>query len=131
MRQKQKFGRHSKPPNYRVGQRVFVYMPAAKQGKAHKFAHPFHGPYRIMEVCETGASVCPVDDQGRDSIRVAFDHLWPCSEGMHYGHLNVFAPIRRCPPPPEQSCEEEDTSVWSGRIHHHTVEDACTKSGDL
>ena len=131
-RQKQQFDCHSKPPNYRVGKRVFVYMPAGKQGKGHKFARPFHGPYRIVEVCETGASVHPIDDPGRDSIWVAFHRLRPCSEG----NPNAFWPTKhirtnQVATPSEQSCEVEDISVWSGRLRHHAVEDAYTKSGDL
>ena len=43
--QKQKFfyDSNTKPPHYCVGQRVFVYMPRARQGKAYKFARPFQG----------------------------------------------------------------------------------------
>ena len=43
--QKAYYDKHSKPPRFKVGDRVFVYMPAAKATKAYKFARPFHGPY--------------------------------------------------------------------------------------
>ena len=37
-----------------VGERVFIYMPAANATKGYKFARPFHEPYRITAVHETG-----------------------------------------------------------------------------
>ena len=36
-------------PRFKVGDRVFIYMPAAKACKAYKFARPFYGPYRIVD----------------------------------------------------------------------------------
>lgn len=107
-------------------------MPTAKQGKAYKFARPFHGPYRVVEVFETGASVRRIDDPQQDSIRVAFDRLRPCSSEL----LDTCWPSRsgqnnQVTPLPDYLSEEEDVGVWSGRLHHYAVEDACHKSGDL
>ena len=47
----------SKPPNFKVGDRVMVYVPAAKACKSYKFARPFHGPYRIIAQDETGVVI--------------------------------------------------------------------------
>lgn len=58
-----------------VGERVLVYMPNAKQGKAWKFARPFHGPYRILELTETNARVCPVHKPKQSSIFVSLDKI--------------------------------------------------------
>jgi len=33
-----------------VGDRVFVYTPAEKTGKAYKFACPYKGPYRVLQL---------------------------------------------------------------------------------
>ena len=38
-----------------------MYMTAAKETEAHKFARPFHSPYRIMQQSDTGVTVCPID----------------------------------------------------------------------
>ena len=43
--QKAYYDKQSKPPRFKVGDRVFVYMPAAKATKAYKFARSLHGPY--------------------------------------------------------------------------------------
>ena len=43
--QKAYYDKQSKLPRFKVGDRVFVYMPAAKATKAYKFARPLHGPY--------------------------------------------------------------------------------------
>ena len=49
-KQKRQHDRRAKEPKFCKGERVFAYMPAAKRGKAHKFARPFSGPYRIIEL---------------------------------------------------------------------------------
>ena len=46
--QKQQKRQHDKKTRmlaFIIGDRVFVYMPAAKSGKAYKLSRPFHGPY--------------------------------------------------------------------------------------
>ena len=43
--QKKQYNRKTRLPRFEVGDRVFVYMPAAKSCKAYKFARPFHDPY--------------------------------------------------------------------------------------
>jgi len=43
--QKVQYDCRAKPPKFSVGDRVFVYMPAAKLCNTYKFARPFHGPY--------------------------------------------------------------------------------------
>ena len=45
----------------RLGDRVFVYMPALKSGPTHKLARPFKGPFRVVAVHPNGAEVVPVD----------------------------------------------------------------------
>ncbi len=59
-------------PTFAEGDRVFVYMPVARSGKAYKQSRPFHGPYRIVKLFENGAAVRPVDKPCGDPIRVAF-----------------------------------------------------------
>ena len=51
-RRKTQHDRHARDPGFHVGDRVFVLMPAKRQRKAHKFARPFGGPYRIVAMCE-------------------------------------------------------------------------------
>ena len=52
-----------------------MYMPEEKLTKAYKFDRSFHGPYRMVEVLDTGVSVCPVHWPQEESIRVALDCL--------------------------------------------------------
>ena len=47
--QKKHYDRRTRLPRFKVGDWVFVYMPAAKACKANKFARSFYGPYRIVE----------------------------------------------------------------------------------
>ena len=57
------------------GDRVFVYMLAAKATKAYKFARPFHGPYRIIEQSDTGVVVRQIDKPQAEPIRVAYNRI--------------------------------------------------------
>ena len=67
-------------PKFAVGDRVFVYKPGAKTGKAYKFAKPFHGPYRILTLYEGGADVTLVDRPREAPIRVPYERLRVCPE---------------------------------------------------
>ena len=78
--QKNYYDQQSKPPKFKVGDRVLVYMPAAKACKAYKFARPFHGPYRIVAQDGTGVVIHPVDKPQAEPIRVAYDRVRHCSE---------------------------------------------------
>ena len=60
-RQQRNYDQSAKPVILRVGDRVFLHVPSAKQGKAHKFARPFRGPYRIINLYNNGADIRPVD----------------------------------------------------------------------
>ena len=66
-------------------------MPGDVQGKAWKFARPFHGPYRILELTLTNASVHLVDKPQNIPIFVSLDR------------------VRRCPK------EIPDGETWSGK----------------
>ena len=77
-RQKTQHDRHARDPGFRVGDRVFVLMPAKRLGKAHKFARPFGGPYRIVAMCENGAEVKLIDKPQSDAIRVALNRVRRC-----------------------------------------------------
>ena len=79
-RQKTHYDRSAKPSTFRVGDRVFVFNPALKAGKAHKLALPFQGPYRVKTVHETGLDVYPIDRHESTSIRVALDRVRRCPE---------------------------------------------------
>ena len=77
-KQKKQHDRRAKGPEFRLGDRVFVYMPAAKRGKAYKFAKPFTGPYRIVDVYNNGAEVQLISRPHSESIRVAFNRIRRC-----------------------------------------------------
>lgn len=59
-----------------MGDRAFVFMPAAKQGKNRKFARPFRGPYCIVTLYDNGAEVRPVDKPQAPTIRVALNYVF-------------------------------------------------------
>ena len=65
---------------FKAGNRAFLYKPAARRGNAYKFAHPYHGPYRILEVTSNNAKIRPVDKPQNEPILVALSRLRKCPE---------------------------------------------------
>ena len=68
----------SRCPTGGSSERVFLYVPSAKQGKAHKFARPFRGPYRIINLYDNGADIRPVDRPQQATTRVSLNRLRKC-----------------------------------------------------
>ena len=60
-------------------------MPKEKATKAYKFARPFHGPFRVVEVLDAGVVVRPVDPLRGESIRVAVNQVRRCPEAVPEG----------------------------------------------
>ena len=56
-RQQRNYDKTAKCVPLRKGDQVFLYVPSAKQGKAHKFARPFRGPYLIINLYDNGADI--------------------------------------------------------------------------
>jgi hypothetical protein len=135
-KQKQNYDKRACANVFRVGDRVFLYKPAAKSGKAYKFARPYYGPYRIVEITTNDAKICPVDIPNEEPIFVALDRLRCCPGEIG----DEFWPTRakkkaRSPnskkavesegsaveaPAPEQVPQKDSTEgVWSGRLRSH------------
>ena len=118
-RQKTQHDLHARDPGFRVGDRVFVLMPAKRQGKAHKFARPFGGPYRIVAMCENGAEVKLIDKPQSDTIRVALNRVRRCpveipdsgspdkdsSSNVEVPPLNIGA-----------TADQAQSGVWQNRL---------------
>lgn len=78
-RQKQAYDKNANDHNFRVGDRVMIYMPAEATGKLRKFARPYHGPFRVLSVTPTNIEARLVDDTRADPIFVAVNRVRPCS----------------------------------------------------
>ena len=75
--QKQYYDRKCRLPNFKVGER---YKPAEKTGEARKFARPYHGPFRILELDVNTARIRRVDRPQDEPILVALDRLRRCPD---------------------------------------------------
>ena len=81
-RQKANFDRTTKEPKVTIGQRVLVHMPAELHGKTWKFAHPFHGPFRVLSLTPTNAEVRLIDEPRSDSMFVSLSRVRPSYEEL-------------------------------------------------
>ena len=119
---------------------MFVYMPAAKKGKAHKFARPFHGPYRVLELTANDAKVVPVDKPRDTPILVALDRVRHCPDELpsdqfwpsqRRGRKTLAASVTEEDNPDnvEDQCvgdpgESSRPQIWKGRLRSRPCEDA-------
>ena len=63
-----------------VRERVLLLKLAEKTVQARKFARPFHGPYRVVEIDSNTAKICRVDKPNEEPILVALERLCRCPE---------------------------------------------------
>ena len=77
-RQKKSYDCHTRHPTFRVGDRVFVYVPSAKLGKAYKFALPYKGPYRVQDIADNVACLQLIEQPDSDLIRISISRLRHC-----------------------------------------------------
>ena len=78
--QKRNYDWKSEDISLRVGDCVFLFITSMKQGKAHKFARPFRGPYRVVILYENGAHIRPLDRPEQSTTRVSLNRLRKCPD---------------------------------------------------
>lgn len=76
--QKQYYDCGTTPTKVHVGDRVFVYTPSEKTGKAYKFACPFIGPYKVLELYDNGVKLMRISKPNSQPIRVALNPVRLC-----------------------------------------------------
>ena len=119
---------------FKAGNRAFLYKPSARSGSAYKFARPYHGPYRILEVMSNNAKIRPVDKPQDEPILVALSRLRRCPEEIG----DDFWPTRKSTTSVETSVQgipdndtpapiaEEQTGIWAGRLRKCRNEDTTS-----
>ena len=55
-----------------------VLMPADKTGHTQKFASPFHGPFRVVDLNSHTAKIQRIDWPEEETILVVLDRLCHC-----------------------------------------------------
>ncbi len=80
--QKNQYDKTTTAPQYKVGDRIFVYQPQEETRKDRKLVPPSYGPYRIIDVTSTDVCVHPVDHPNEQPIFVHMDRIFPCPQGV-------------------------------------------------
>ena len=112
--QKAYYDKQSKPPRFKVGDRVFVHMPTAKATKAYKFARSLHGPNTIIQQSDTGVVVHPIDKPQAEPMRVAYNRIRHYCDSLP----NKFWPTRaRSNKRPATGSSSEDEGVTKQRVN--------------
>ena len=121
-RQKRQHDKRARPTKFHPGQRVFVFMPAAAQGKTRKFARPYYGPYGVKEASEQGVVVQPIDNPRGKEIRVSLARVRCCPTqlGDEFWPKKVKQPTTEPNPESGNDLEPPPTSVWAGRLRNRS-----------
>ena len=125
-KQKKYYDRSASASNLQVGDRVFLYVPSAKAGKAHKFARPFHGPYRVLELTPNDARIIPVHRPKDEPIFVALDRIRRCPSEISTEDFWPMKTRKRTETPHTTPAEHgpspgpSDPPNWSGRLRSRT-----------
>ena len=90
----------------KVGDRVFVYMPATKQCNNHKLVQLFYGPYRVVEKHTGNVLVRPVDKPDSNPMIVSLSRVRVCPTEVS----DVFWSDGR------ESETDEETLTWTSRL---------------
>ena len=86
-----------KDPKISVGDRVMVYFPSERLGKAYKFCRPLHGPYQVDKVFPNGAEVTNFSGNKTRTIRIALDRVRPCPKELGDSpEDSSFDGLKRC-----------------------------------
>ena len=77
-KQKECHDRKGRSPNFAAGERVFLFKLAEKTEHAWKFARPYHGPFRIVDLNANTAKIRRVDWPEEEAILVSLERLRRC-----------------------------------------------------
>ena len=59
---KEQYDKNAKPHDFKVGDKVRIWMPTTKKGLSPKLSRPYKGPYEVVRVTPTNLFICY--DQG-------------------------------------------------------------------
>ena len=94
------------------------YMPAAVQGKDHKLARPYHGPYRVLTVTPTNAEVRLISDPTASSIFVALSRVRQCYPEQGDATWLAVTKRRKRPGSPRSSRLVPLIPLLMTQVHH-------------
>jgi len=135
--QKENYDRNAAPSKVHVGDQVFVYTPAEKTGKAYKFACPYMGPYRVLELYNNGASVKLISKPNDSPIRVALNQVRLCLDEIkdleedgdqaqsksqvesEVDHTHTKGAEQDQPELSKNPIDKPEDGVWTGRLRSH------------
>ena len=78
--QKKMHDQHARPPNFTVGERIFLFKPAERTGEKHKLARAYHGPYRVIKLTPNNAHIRRANRPEGEILLVALDRLKKCPD---------------------------------------------------
>ena len=148
-KQKSQHDKKSKDHQVFEGDRVFVFSPSERSGKAYKFAYPCKGPYHVMKMLPSGAELSLIVEPTKPTIRVAFNRLRHCPKEIVDGAAEKvlkesedqmdteedtskdLADIQEEEPESVVEVESAEPNVRSTRLEAGYRRDAITKDGDI
>jgi len=117
-RQKATHDKKASDATVKLGDRVFVYMPAIRTGPAYKLARPYKGPYRIIKTHENGVELQSIEHPRAKTIRVALNRVRRCPTAISDKEEGLLSPTTN-----ECIKEHEDDEIPGCRIEEIDPQD--------
>lgn len=119
-RQKRSYDQHTRDATIQPADRVFIYMPRAKQNRHHKFARPFHGPYCVVEKDSNTVLARPVNQPNSQPIRVSLSRVRPCPSQL----ADIYWPSHSSKGADDLDCGQvqEDETVMNAEESYDKME---------
>ena len=82
---KKYYDRKSNPTKYHIGEWVLVRFPSDETGKWRKLSRPWHGPFRIIKVCDSDVTISNVYFPQDKDITVHQNRVKACPSNFPAG----------------------------------------------
>ena len=83
---KKQYDQRATPGSHKIGDWVLIKFPQEESGAQRKLSRPWHGPYRVLAVSETGVTASKVYFPDHSPIQVHLSRVTPCPSGFPSGH---------------------------------------------
>ena len=131
-RQKCSHDKLAKQPIIQIGDRVFVFSPAKKRGKAYKLARPFVGPYCVLKLHPNGVDLQLISKPSSPTIRVALNRIRLCPkeiDKLTNANSGILEQTQQDSntESEEHDSEEEDVTNSSENDNHGSLDEVTDK----
>ena len=117
------YDQKAKADRFRLGEWILKF-PHEESGKQRKLSRPWHGPYRIMKLTDTGVTAIKIYFPEDGTIKVHQNRVSPCPMGLPAG-CYWYGEKHKCPSLPKWAFSLFQEQVDSTELHQTPNDSVC------